>query len=70
MEGCSDGTYQQTKQKFFSCPYGKGLYYPFENLQPDERYAVDVSTDGNREKFFSLYFLPLNVLHNYSLKTC
>jgi hypothetical protein len=37
MEGCSDGTYPNTKLKYFSCSYGRGLYYPLENLQPDER---------------------------------
>ena len=39
MEGCTDGTFPGTGQKFFHCPPGKGLYYPLRNLQPDERYA-------------------------------
>ena len=59
MDGCTDGTYQQTKQKFFSCPYGKGLYYPLETLQPDERLAPVVAADGNRKKL-PFYFPILN----------
>ena len=49
MDGCSDGTFPHTGQKFFNCPPGKGLYYPLKNVQPDERYAPEVATDGNRE---------------------
>ena len=49
MEGCGDGTYPGTGQKYFNCPYGRGLYYPLKSLQPDERYAAEVATDGNRE---------------------
>ena len=36
MEDCSDGTFKATGQRFFSCPHGKGIYYPLDNLQPDE----------------------------------
>ena len=50
MDGCKDGTFPATGQKFFSCLYGRGLYYPLYNLQPDQRYAPEVATDGNREK--------------------
>ena len=49
MEGCTDGTFPGTGQKFFSCPPGKALYYPLRNLKPDKRYAPEVATDGNRE---------------------
>ena len=49
MEGCTDGTYQATGQKFFNCPYGMGLYYPLENLVPDQRWAPEVPVDLNRK---------------------
>lgn len=40
MEGCGDGTFQATGQKFFKCLPGRGLYYPLKNLIPDPRYAL------------------------------
>ncbi len=48
MDGCTDGTWQQTGQRFFNCPDGMGMYYPLGSLGPDERYSDKVSTDGNR----------------------
>ena len=38
MEGCTDGLLVSTKQRFFSCDPGRGLYYPLVNLQPDVRF--------------------------------
>jgi hypothetical protein len=36
MEGGTDGTLASTDQKFFNCQPGKGIFYPLDNLQPDE----------------------------------
>ena len=49
MDGWTDGVFQATGQKFFNCPYGRGLYYFLRNLKPDQRYATEVATDGNRK---------------------
>ena len=38
MEGCTDGTFISTGQKFFNCLQGHGIYYPLVNLQPDARF--------------------------------
>lgn len=50
MDGCTDGTFHGTGQKFFDCPSGRGLYYPLKNLRPDARYATEVAVDGNRKR--------------------
>lgn len=60
MDGCSDGTFHATGQKFFNCESGRGLYYPLRNLKPDARYAPEVATDGNREKFYYIIFHAYN----------
>ena len=39
LEGCSDGTLKSTGEKFFSCPPGRGLYFPLTSLTPDPRFA-------------------------------
>ena len=39
MEGCTDGTFQSTGQKFFDCRPGHGLYFPLANLRPDQRFG-------------------------------
>ena len=64
MEGCNDGTFQGTRQKFFNCPHGTGLYYPLKNLRPDHRWAPQV---GNRK----FYFFPVtyNYCTSYSFET-
>ena len=62
MEGCSDGTFQQTGQKFFDCPIGRGLYYPLRNLKPDARYAPEHAEDGNHKKDGSGLFVTLHQL--------
>lgn len=49
MEGCTNGIFHGTGQKFFECPPGKGLYYPLSSLEPDQRYAVEATDDGNRK---------------------
>ncbi len=57
LEGCTDGTFHSTGQKFFNCPIGKGLYYPLGKLKPDARYAPEVAVDGNREINFWCIFI-------------
>ena len=37
MEGCTDGTFRMTGQRFFNCQDGRGLYFPLTWLRPDER---------------------------------
>ena len=59
MEGCTDGTFVATGQKFFNCSQGRGIYYPLVNLQPDVRFMDPASVVGemnleNRELLFSL----------------
>ena len=51
MQGCTDGTFYSTGQKFFDCPSGRGLFYPLKNLRLDARYAPEMAMDGNREKY-------------------
>ena len=55
MEGCTDGTWQRGNVKYFDCPDGRGLYYPLEYLQPDERYSAGIAVDGNRECLIVTY---------------
>ena len=50
MEGATNGTWQQSGQKFFNCPDGMGIYYPLGSLRSDERYSDKVSMDGNRKR--------------------
>ena len=52
MEGCTDGTFVSTGQKFFNCPQGRGMYYPLVNLNPDARFmdpGVGMDNLQNRE---------------------
>lgn len=46
MEGYSDGTFQATGEKFFACSYGRGLYYPLNNLKLDKRCPPGMATNG------------------------
>lgn len=46
MEGCTDGTFQMTGEKFFDCPDGRGLYFPLAHLRPDERFTDPGTTPG------------------------
>ena len=34
MDGCTDGTFTRTGQKFFNCPKGRGFYCHLKNLIP------------------------------------
>lgn len=45
MEGCGDGTFQATGERFFNCPYGRGLYYPFRNLRPYQKHSPKVAVN-------------------------
>ena len=50
MEGCTDGTFQMTGQKYFDCQDGRGLYFPLKWLRPDNR-TVSVDADGPNRKY-------------------
>ncbi len=53
MTGCTDGTFNATGEKHFSCTLGKGLYFPLASLRPDERFGLQAghaaTSLGNRE---------------------
>ncbi|XP_064393273.1 ubiquitin carboxyl-terminal hydrolase CYLD-like isoform X2 [Halichondria panicea] len=40
MDGCTDGTFTTTGEKYFTCTFGHGLYFPLANLRPDERFGL------------------------------
>ena len=50
MDGCTDGTFEPNGRKFFNCPERKGIYYPFESLKPDERYAPEEKAESPSDK--------------------
>ena len=51
MNGCTDGTFKTTGEKYFTCTFGRGLYFPLASLRPDERFGLQagVTSLGNRE---------------------
>ncbi len=53
MDGCTDGTFTTTGEKYFTCTFGHGLYFPLASLRPDERFGLQAghaaSSLGNRE---------------------
>ncbi len=55
MNGCTDGTFKATGEKYFTCAFGHGLYFPLASLRPDERsglqagHAITSPVLGNRE---------------------
>ncbi len=59
MDGCTDGTFKATGEKYFTCTYGKGLYFPLASLRPDERFGLRArhaaSSLGNSECFNTLH---------------
>ena len=67
MDQCTDGTFQATGQKFFNCPHGMGLYYPLQNVKPDQRWAPQVAADGNRKNILTISF-PLIYKWPYSFE--
>ena len=46
LDGCTDGTFKATGEKFFNCAPGHGLYFPLASLTPDKRFG-DVSEQTN-----------------------
>ncbi|XP_064393270.1 uncharacterized protein LOC135340804 isoform X2 [Halichondria panicea] len=40
MDGCTDGTFKTTGEKYFTCTFGHGLYFPLASLCPDERFGL------------------------------
>ena len=52
MEGCTDGTFQATGQKFFDCPHGRGLFYPLDKLVPDRRYDENKKDQNENGKIY------------------
>ncbi len=51
MDGCSDGTWNgQDKQscRFFTCDDGKGLYYPLNRLQLDQRLSMSTAYENRK----------------------
>ena len=53
MDGCNDGTFKSTEEKYFTCTFGHGLYFPLDSLRPDERFGLQAGhaalSVGNRE---------------------
>ncbi|PFX21241.1 Ubiquitin carboxyl-terminal hydrolase CYLD [Stylophora pistillata] len=49
---CSDGTFH--KERYFTCPRGRGFFVLLENCRPDSRFANSSTTDAslNTEKDF------------------
>ena len=39
LDGCTDGTFKATGEKFFTCSHGQGLYFPLASLIPDQRFG-------------------------------
>ena len=66
MEGCTDGTFQMTGQKYFDCQDGRGLYYPLTWLRPIERFikleTVPVDADVPNCKYFYVILCVVTVL--------
>ena len=59
MEGCADGTFQMTGQKYFDCPDGRGLFFPLVHLKPDERFTDPGATPAvpaNRKYYIVSHF--------------
>ncbi len=47
MDGCSDGSWKGPDQqscRLFTCDDGKGLYYPLNRLQHDQRGSSSMNT--------------------------
>ena len=40
---CSDGTFN--KERYFTCPAGRGFFVLLENCRPDSRFANSPTTD-------------------------
>ena len=57
MDGCTDGTFHETR--YFTCPYGRAIFCPYYSLSPDHRIDTGVNTPGaatamNRKKMSSI----------------
>ena len=44
MEGCGDGTWREIR--YFTCPYGRGFFCPYNSLSPDRRFHTSGNTPG------------------------
>ena len=44
MDGCTDGTWHE--RRYFTCPYGRGFFCPYNSLSPDRRFDASENTCG------------------------
>ena len=44
MDGCTDGTWRE--RRYFTCPYGRGFFCPYNSLSPDRRFDASENTCG------------------------
>ena len=67
MDGCTDGTYEATGQKFFNCPRNMGIYYPLRDLRPDQRWAPD--SEGSVDQSGKNYQLSCYLMYPHGTTT-
>ena len=58
MDGCADGTWQE--RRYFTCPYGRGIFLPYNSLRPDQRFSTSGTTPGTalaeNRQFLLIYY--------------